>query len=304
LASYYNEINPYAAQWLRNLIAAGHIAPGDVDERSIADVRADDLASYSQCHFFAGIGGWSLALRLAGWPDDRPIWTGSCPCQPFSAAGKGAAADDERHLWPDWFRLIRVARPPILFGEQVEAAIGWGWLDLVHADLGSQGYATGFAVLPACGVGAPHIRQRLWFVAQSGGAERGSRRPERNGADGGRPYGEPAGSGVAGLVAHHDGGGQLVAAGSLAEPQHYGLQGPLRPELRSIPAGQHQPLGRSGAWDDLEWLPCTDGKARPTKPGLFPLAAGLSARVGKLRAAGNAIVPQCAAEFIRAATGG
>ena len=87
--NYYNEFDPYAAQWLRNLIAAGHLPAGEVDERSIVDVQPNDLDGYRQCHFFAGIGGWSLAARLAGWPDDRELWTGSCPCQPFSAAGKG-----------------------------------------------------------------------------------------------------------------------------------------------------------------------------------------------------------------------
>jgi DNA (cytosine-5)-methyltransferase 1 len=104
---YYNEIDPVAAAWLRNLIAAGHIAPGDVDERSIEDVRPAELMGYTQCHFFAGIGIWSYALRQAGVSDDTPLWTGSCPCQPFSAAGEGAGMDDERHLWPAWFHLIR-----------------------------------------------------------------------------------------------------------------------------------------------------------------------------------------------------
>jgi DNA (cytosine-5)-methyltransferase 1 len=163
--AYYNEIDPYAAQWLRNLIAAGHIAPGDVDERSIVDVRPGDLAGYTQCHFFAGVAGWSLALRLAGWPDDRECWTGSAPCQPFSNTGKQRGFSDERHLWPAWFRLIRERWPPIIFGEQIaKAAV---WLDLVLSDLESSGYACGAFDLPAACVGARHIRQRLWFVADA-----------------------------------------------------------------------------------------------------------------------------------------
>jgi DNA (cytosine-5)-methyltransferase 1 len=169
LAAYYNERDPYAAQWLRNLIAAGHIAPGDVDDRSIEDVRPSDLIGYEQCHFFAGIGVWSHALRRAGWPDDRPVWTGSCPCQPFSAAGKRGGTADERHLWPHWFHLIQHGKPrgvPV-FGEQVASKDGLAWLDLVHADLEGQGYAVRALDLCAAGVGAPHIRQRLYFVADT-----------------------------------------------------------------------------------------------------------------------------------------
>src|SRR5262245_26122397 len=168
MSAYYNENDPYAAQWLRNLIAAGHIAVGDVDERSILAVRPDDVRAYRQCHFFAGIGGWSYALRLAGWDDARPVWTGSCPCQPFSVAGKNAGGKDERHLWPHWFSLIRECRPGMVFGEQVNAAIGWGWLDAVLGDLEAEGYAAGACVLGAHSVGAPHIRQRVWFVADAG----------------------------------------------------------------------------------------------------------------------------------------
>ena len=146
--NYYNEIDPYAAQWLRNLIDAGHIAPGIVDTRSIKDVQPADLAGYTQCHFFAGIGVWSHALRQSGWPDSRPVWTGSCPCQPFSSAGNQKGTADERHLWPVWFNLIRECRPSVVFGEQVEAAIKHGWLDLVQADLEGEGYACGAVGIP------------------------------------------------------------------------------------------------------------------------------------------------------------
>lgn len=165
--AYYNEIDPFAAEWIRQLIKAGHVAPGDVDERDIRDIKSEDLAGYTQCHFFAGIGVWSYALRRAGWPDDRPVWTGSCPCQPFSAAGKGKGKEDQRHLWPAFFGLIRESLPPVVFGEQVAAAIGHGWLDLVQSDMESEDYSFGKAVLGACSVGAPHIRQRLYFVADS-----------------------------------------------------------------------------------------------------------------------------------------
>jgi DNA (cytosine-5)-methyltransferase 1 len=167
MSAYYNEIDPYAAAWLRQLIAAGHIADGIVDERSIEDIHPAELREFTQCHFFAGIGVWSRSLRLAGWPDDRGVWTGSCPCQPFSAAGKGAGFADERHLWPAFHHLIAECRPPVVFGEQVASKDGLTWLDLVRADLEGSGYAVGAADLCAAGVGAPHIRQRLWWVAQS-----------------------------------------------------------------------------------------------------------------------------------------
>lgn len=165
--AYYNENEPYVAAWLRNLIAAGHVPAGDVDERSICEVRSDDLRGYAQCHFFAGIGGWAYAARLAGWPDDRPIWTGSCPCQPFSAANTAGAKGraDERHLWPAFSRLIFECRPPIVFGEQVADAIQFGWLDEVSDDLEAQEYTCAAVVCRASDVGANHDRRRLYWCA-------------------------------------------------------------------------------------------------------------------------------------------
>lgn len=175
MTAYYNEIDPYAAQWLRNLIEAGHIADGVVDERSITEIEPDELERFTQCHFFAGIGVWSYALRRAGWRDTRPVWTGSCPCQPFSVAGKRKGTDDERHLWPAWYELVKHCQPAVIFGEQVASsevvgkADGSGedvWLDVVSSDMERAHYAFASFDLPAAGFGAPHIRQRVYFAAE------------------------------------------------------------------------------------------------------------------------------------------
>ena len=163
--AYYNENDPAAAHCIRALIADGVIAPGDVDERSIIEVKPDDVRGYTQCHFFAGGSVWQLALRQAGWPDDRPVWTGSCPCQPFSAAGKQQGIDDPRHLWPHLYRLIREVRPNECFGEQVSGKAGYAWLDGVCDDLEAEGYTCGAADIAACAVDAPHQRSRLYWCA-------------------------------------------------------------------------------------------------------------------------------------------
>ena len=179
MTAYYNENDKQTCAWLRELIKQDLIAPGDVDERDIRDVKADELIRYAQIHFFAGIGVWSYALRNAGWPDDRPVLTGSCPCQPFSSAGKKDGTKDKRHLWPEMFRLIaglpESKRPPTIFGEQVAQKAGQAWFDAVQADLARENYAAGLVVFPACSVGAPHLRQRLYWFADN------VEQPNRNG---------------------------------------------------------------------------------------------------------------------------
>ena len=180
--NYYNEFDKSAAEWLRQLIEMGAIPAGDVDERSIVDVCPNDLKGYTQCHFFAGIGGWSLALQRAGIPATRPLWTGSCPCQDFSCAGKQKGFAGERDLWPVFFDLIRECRPELVFGEQVKNAVRHGWLDRLYADLEGEGYACGSVVLGAHSAGADHIRQRIYWMADAVGIEEYQElgRPEKN----------------------------------------------------------------------------------------------------------------------------
>lgn len=219
--AYYNENDRFAAAWLRELIAAGLIAPGDVDERSIEDVRPADLDGYRQCHFFAGIGGWSAALRLAGWPDDLAIWTGSCPCQPLSGAGRRKGHADERHLWPAFYRLIAERRPSAVVGEQVASKDGREWLAAVRADLEDVGYACGAADLCSPGVGAPNIRPRLFWLAHLRGtrlshAERKTLRATRRGKEG-RAIAERGGALAGGL-----------ANAELSGPARYGRDGGAR----------------------------------------------------------------------------
>jgi DNA (cytosine-5)-methyltransferase 1 len=157
LPVYFNENDVYPAQWLRNLF------PGSVvDERSIVDVES---VEYERAHFFAGIGGWEYALQLAGWPKDKPVWSGSCPCQPFSCAGKRKGVEDERHLWPQWLRIIAQSKPAVCFGEQVASPDGRKWFAGVRSDMEALGYAVGCADLCVASIGAPHARQRLYWVA-------------------------------------------------------------------------------------------------------------------------------------------
>ena len=282
--NYYNEIDPYCVRWLKNLIADGLIPDGDVDDRSIEEVTPSDLKGYTQCHFFAGIAGWSLALRLAGWPEDRPVWTGSCPCQPFSSAGKREGATDERHLWPAFYRLIAERKPTVIFGEQVASKLGREWLAAVRLDLEELGYACGASDLCVAGVGAPHVRQRLFWVGDSTDRDRraidsreGIETPEQQrGASDDQ-------SSESGEVSRLGDASSELGKGS-SEKQGRGEQEQLR---------------RKSAWSGIKFVRCADNKARPIEPRVLPLADGVPGRVGQIRAYGNAIVPQVGAVFIQ-----
>lgn len=300
--NYYNEIDPYAAQWLRNLIAAEIIPTGHVDTRSIAEVTPHDLHSYTQCHFFAGVGGWPYALRLIDWPTDSPVWTGSCPCQPFSVAGLQLGTSDPRHLWPEFYRLISQCGPSVVFGEQVAGKAGREWLSGVRIDLEEVGYEVGAADLCAAGVGSPHIRQRLYWVADTGCLDSSRWGDLGNLVNTSGDTKEKTQQRKWVRDTSNYGGVDVYRVDNSPNSRRTGngisLPAPTPWQQARLP----EPTGRStpNSWSHFDIIPCKDSTYRRVESGTFPLAHGVPGRVGMLRAYGNAIVPELAAEFIQA----
>jgi DNA (cytosine-5)-methyltransferase 1 len=300
MTAYYNEFDKFAAAWLRQLIEAGHIAPGIVDERSIEDVTPGDLAGFTQCHFFAGIGVWSYALRRAGWPDSRRVWTASCPCQPFSAAGQGVGFADERHLWPAFYHLASQCRPDAIYGEQVASKDAGPWIDLVHTDMEALGYAFGAVPFPSASIGTPHIRDRLYWMADAALADATCVQPKQFTGQRARPNEAQGGWAFGELTGHGDIGGLANSNNQHERPARHWSQGFIDTRGSGEIDSTSTTGPTNGFWRDSDWLGCRDGKFRPVEPGTFPLANGAPARVGRLRGYGNAINAIQAQIFVEA----
>lgn len=328
---YYNEFDPNAADWLENLILSGDLPDGVVDRRSIVDVEASDLRGFNACHFFAGIGGWPLALRMAGFPDDFRVWTGSPPCQPFSNAGKQAGRSDPRHLAPTWCRLVKECSPAVIFGEQVKNAIQKHWLDDLYDQLEMAGYAVGSAVLPGGVIGAPHQRDRIFFgahrldVPDSDVEDWGSFVGELGQTDGGaienwpevtKPW-EPWRATDNVLRSLADANGiRLEGIGADCHPRGREGQDVGPDGVRGRTGIQGHDVPHYMPWAVTDWVCGGDGKWRAIEPGLMPMVDGFSGVVGqgkseilrlarrnkdlRLKGYGNAIIPALAAEYIRA----
>ena len=279
IPTYYNENDPYCVNRLRTLIKEGHLPAGDVDDRSIEEVSADDLTGYGDIHLFAGIGGWPLAIRISGIQEGHGIWTGSCPCQPFSIANQHKTDEDSRDLWGHFHRLIEKKRPALCFGEQVASPAGRSWFSTVRLQMEGLGYVTESADLCAASVGAPHIRQRLYW---------GSILPGYEGLDDTKIE--------RGRTRITMEGGSGTELGGSSETSQLGYADRERLERRRLQPTKQQ--SQISAWQTSSVVLCADGKGRPIEPGIYPLAYGVPERVGKLRGFGNSIIPQLAAQFM------
>ena len=259
---------------------------------------------------FSGIGGLDLGLERAGWfcvgqveidpfcqrvlakhwpdvprwgdirevnPDDLPradLIAGGFPCQPVSSAGKRLAQADERWLWPEMARIIRHLRPAWVLVENVPGLLARGMGDVL-GDLAASGYDAEWDCIPAAAVGAPHLRDRVWIVAY----------PDRRPLEQGR---RRRGAAEAGELAHANGQGQLQQNREFSQERRWAGNGS---EPLADPDGP-----RRGPWGGLGW-------PRPTaerdgwwavEPDVGRVAHGVPARLDRLGALGNAVVPQVA----------
>ena len=332
MKAYYNEFDPKAASWIRQLIANGLIMDGIVDDRSILEVFPSDLKGFTRHHFFAGIGGWELALQFANWHTDRPVCTASLPCQPFSVAGAQKGKEDERHLLPHFIELVKQCNFQTIFGEQVPGAIKHGWLDDLCTEMEREKYTVGSIVLTAAGEGAPHIRQRLYWVADSidkgsqgrlswgqdtereavsghagcGGTVDGMGNTKLHGYNAGKIGRSIVESEVKSRMLKPEGSNTISRMGNTEHDGHFtsSESGSYATSVRHSEKGQDSTgeLERAGSsrvvsdWSEPDWLYCRDEKYRPIKPSIEPLANGLPRGVGYSSDSSEPIAPNSTQE--------
>jgi len=279
-------------------------AMGEMVQIATADVRQMNGATRTHIDLFSGIGGFALACRWAGietiafceiepyaqrvlrknfpririFEDVRQfpatefrepfLLTGGYPCQPFSQAGKRRGAEDDRHLWPSMFGIIRTSRPTWILAENVAGHVTLG-LDQVLADLESEGYAVQPIIIPACAVDAPHRRDRVWIV---GNAKKRSGNERSRGCNENREL-------------------QISKLGNASREIAFADSNRRRCEKRE---------SETKSLSDFNFKSESDGRFWSAEPNVGRVAHGIPRRVDRLRGLGNAIVPQVAYEIIKA----
>jgi len=203
------------------------------------------------------------------------ILTAGYPCQPFSVAGKQRGVEDDRHIWPYILRIVAHKRPTWCVFENVHGHIALG-LDQVLLDLEAEGYSTRTFIVPACGVNAPHRRDRLWIVAYTVSSRGETRHSDRLGNDHGsrRNQGQSKGS-----------SSKINVAYTSNEGSQGRLSGRSDSERQSL-------MGHSGRGSSAYGQSGEDWWA--VEPNIRRVAHGIPRRVDRLKGLGNAIVPRIA----------
>ena len=243
-------------------------------------------------------------VKAEDLPTRPDVICGGFPCQPFSQAGKQQAQDDARHLWPEMFRLIRECRPTWVVGENVAGLIRLG-LDEVLADLESEGYSTRTFNIPACSVGAPHLRQRLWIVAHSDSES------EPDGSfDGNARQRQLGFEFVADSECKRERGRRISRFRKDNSKNEEGLSVQSRRLGKTVADPDRDDRGRgrstksSGRKSRMEhWSGGECNRSEEwweVEPDVGRLVDGLPNRVPQLRALGNSIVPQIAQKIAQA----
>lgn len=223
------------------------------------------------------------------------LLTGGFPCQPFSAAGKRRAQNDDRYLWPEMLRVIRETRPTWIVGENVAGIINLA-LEQVCLDLEAEGYEVQPFIIPACAVNAPHRRDRVWIVAYASGERR---QQESRSA----PCDESSDEGRTALHDHESSSDDQVWE-AIADSSSTGLEGRQQSE-----AARHNRFSsrkwRAEGYDwEADWPQvatelCGVDDGLPVELDGFKLTKAQH-RAQRLKALGNAIVPQIAIEIFKA----
>jgi len=206
------------------------------------------------------------------------IVCGGFPCQPFSVAGKQKGQADDRHLWPEMFRIIQESKPSWVVCENVTGLVRLG-LDDVLLDLENEGFTSQSLIIPACAVGGSHRRDRVWIIAHA--EHNGFSAATVDGSEQKAVRDPPEGKDE---TVQLEG---ICSAGNVAETNSSGLQGYTRPKQdkgkRQESLGQSVNEGFSRNWQPIR---------KPTQPAICLRNNGVPDRVARLKALGNAVVPQ------------
>lgn len=296
---YYNDIDPYCCKVLQKNIERGYLPQGDVDGRDIREVRAEQLVGYQHIHLFAGIGGFVLGMQRAGYPRHLRTLTGGFPCTDISNAGLLAGITGEQSgLWKEQYRLIQDSidcgcRFDYILIENVAALVGRG-LDTVLIDLAKVWYDAEWTTLRASDFGAPHQRERVFIVAYPRSKRPSSIRDRLSTWT--NDTTSTSGTEELAYTDNERCEEQHVTPFSEGQGRYGWRDDTLRTQRQPKSILGRGTYGLSSGMDEHRW-PAGLGQPQYDHEPPRVLSGRQAHRVARLKALGNAIVPQCA-EYI------